>query len=118
MELQVVDGETARALDPRGVEWPAESIAVVARDAGETQGISVLIPLLHIEGTWVSEKKRGSFVLVRLIERVEEIVRSAGRSHVFAFADERQPEVAGYLERLGYVRMPFHVYSKELVECQ
>lgn len=113
MDIQVVGAKEVK--DPRGVAWPEDTILVVAKDSeGSIAGISGILQLAHIEGTWVRESERGTLLAYRLVKRVEQRLKEAGKSHAIAFVDVGQPEVRNYMARLGYSKMPLIVMSKEL----
>jgi hypothetical protein len=107
-------GAAARAVDPEHVQRPPDSTVLYARENGEIVGRTAIIELPHVEGTWVAESKRGSSLALRLIRKLEEEVAALGRSHLFAFAFDSQPEVSEYLERVGYTRFPVTVWAKSL----
>lgn len=97
------------------IDWPEGSIVLGAfASDGSMVGRIAIIDLPHIEGTWVADKFRRGTLAFRLIRGIEDIMRRIGRSHVFAFAYDTQPEVSSYLERVGYKRMPLTVWVKEL----
>lgn len=113
MEIEVLDAKAVK--DPRGINWPPDTVLIVAKDnQGEIAGISTILQLAHIEGTWVRESERGTPLAYRLVKRVEQRLKDAGKTHAFAFVDVAQPEVLGYMARLGYSKMPMIVMSKEL----
>ncbi len=108
-----VAGENARQFDPFGVEWPAHSIVVFAHEGDKVVARSAIVPVPHIEGTWVDESKRGSTVAPRLIKVVEEALRSQGATCAFAFTPDDQPEIGDYMERFGYKEQPMRIWLKE-----
>lgn len=120
MHIEVITGKEMQAIpQPDGVQWPDDSLHVISRyDDGRLQARMSLIALPHIEGTWVSDELRGTTAGARLLARMEEEVRKLGRTHVFAYALESQPEIGRYLERSGYERQPLTVYAKEIQKCQ
>lgn len=50
----------------------------------------------------------------RLVKEVEKILKDLKRTHSMAWQNEAQPEVADYLIRMGYTRMPIAVWTKEI----
>jgi hypothetical protein len=114
MIFETLTGTAAAEIDPEQVPWPKDAIVVYARSNGDIVGRSALLQFPHIEGTWVRENERGSTLAYRLVTEVENVVRQAGRTHVWAFAHDSQPEVGGYLERIGYRLQPMKLYLKEL----
>lgn len=117
VEFKILMGPEARKIDPDKVQWPDDTIAVFAIDDGKVVGRSTIIQLPHIEGTWVDEAHRGSTLAFRLVQKVESILEKAHKTSAFAFIHETQPEIAGYMERREYKRMPLIVYQKELHPC-
>jgi len=113
-------GADAREADPDGIKWPdpvvSAPIVVFAYEGDRVVGRSAILPVDCVEGTMIVEDKRGTSLAFRLLRRIEELYRANGRTHAIAFAHDDQPEVAEYLERVGYRKSPLTVYSKQLVE--
>ena len=124
MRIEILTGDEARAagydaqLDGKEIVWPSDSLVVYAHDDQGVAGRTSLIELPHIEGTAVREDKRGGRLAAQLITTLEETAKQFGRSHVFAFALDDQPEVSDYLRRFGYERFPVEVFVKNLVEAE
>jgi N-acetylglutamate synthase-like GNAT family acetyltransferase len=120
MNIEVLTGAEMRKIpQPDGVEWPEDSLHVVTfGDDGQLLARIGLIAIPHVEGTWVDPSLRGTTTAARMLRRMEDEVRKLGRTHLFAFAHDTQPEVAAYLERFGYTRFPASVWVKELQKCQ
>lgn len=122
MQIEILTGAEAReagydkTVFGTKILWPDDSLVFYGREDGEIVGRTATIELAHIEGTEVVEGKRNTRTAARMIAAVEETVRTLGRSHVFAFALESQPEVSEYLERFGYKRFPAVVWCKSLRE--
>lgn len=114
IQFQILMGKEARAIDPDKIEWPDDTIVVYAREGEKIVGRSTIMQIPHIEGTWVDEQHRRSTLAPRLVAKVESIMKQANKKASFAFIQNSQPEVAGYMERIGYARMPLEVFSKEL----
>jgi len=115
MEIVILNAVEARNVDPDHVPWPDDSIVALARNGdGSIKGRSAILQLPHIEGTWVAESERGSTLAYRLIQRIEALLKTAGKTHAFAFVDMNQSEVLNYMLRLGYKVSPLLVLSKEL----
>src|SRR5215469_9379570 len=113
------DGKTpnraAAQADPRGVDWPAGTSAVVLRDTdGTVKAFAAVIVLPHIEGLWVAENARHSSIPAHFVKALEDIIRNNGLSHVWTFANDADPKFKTYLDRFHYERMPFSVYMKDL----
>lgn len=124
MKIEILTGDEARAagydlrLDGKEIAWPSDSLVVYAHDDKGIAGRTSLIELPHIEGTAVREDKRNGRLAAQLIATLEETVKQFGRSHIFAFALDDQPEVSDYLHRFGYRRFPVEVFVKNLVEVE
>lgn len=115
MKLEVLNGTQAREVDIDGIQWPDDSIVVVAKNGdGKIKGRSAIIQLPHIEGTWVEESLRSSTLAYRLVAKIESILKMEKKTYAWAFIEESKPEVIDYMERIGYKKMPFIVMSKEL----
>lgn len=115
MKFERLNGAEASKIDPDGVQWPNDSIVVVAKNGDEKiKGRSAIIQLPHIEGTWVDESLRGTTLAFRLVAEVEKILKENSRTHAWAFIEESRPEVISYMERIGYKKMPFILMSREL----
>lgn len=124
IEFRVVDGEEARLLDPAHMDWPIDSKVVFAFENNEVIGRSSLtiMPMIAvlntsiIEGSWIREAKRGTSLAFRLIKKVEEVFRENNKTHALAFAYDAQPEIADYLSRVGFEKLPLTIYMKQLVK--
>lgn len=104
-------GEQVRTFD--GVQFPPNrSIALVAENDSEIVGTVFLVEPLHIEGPWVKESERGGILGYRLMQAAENAARGIKVKTLFAYA--ATDELADYLQRLGYSKMPLTVYAKEL----
>lgn len=116
MRTEVLTGtEMQKIPQPDGVQWPDDSLHVVTfGDDGKMLARVGLIAIPHVEGTWVDPSLRGTTTAARMIKRMEDEVRNLGRTHLFAFAMDSQPEVSQYLERFGYRQFPASIWVKEL----
>lgn len=122
IEFVVVDGVDARALDPAHLDWPPDSKVVfvtqndnvVGRSSMFTLPMIAILNLNMIEGTWVAEEKRGTSLAARLIRKVESVFRENGKTHAYAFAYDEHPEIADYLQRFGFNKMPLTIFMKQL----
>lgn len=77
----------------------------------EAGHLSVLSPL-HIEGAWIEPEFRGGTILRDLVMIAEAEIKQLGADRVFAFAIDE--EKADYLERLGYEKHEWTVWSKKV----
>ena len=91
---------------------PDHSIAVVARNDTTIIGRSFLIPLVHVEGTFVEAPWRNGAVLKQLMDGLEVEARAEGLKKLFAYSKTNL--VDSYLERLKYKREAMKLYGKEL----
>lgn len=99
-----------------GQVLPKEFTILAAFDEKGLAGRTTLVPLPHIEGTWVREDLRKSRVAYTLLREVEKSIRAAGRSHAWAFVEESNAEITNYMERLGYKKQPFTVWVKDMTD--
>lgn len=107
--------EIAKPIDSVSTPWPDDSIILYAIENNEIIGRTAIIQLPHIEGTWIREDKRNGTVGIRLISKIENVLEEANRTSVFSFIHNSQPELASYMERLGYELLPLKVYTKPLI---
>lgn len=93
---------------------PARTIAIAALEGDELLGCAFLVVLPHIEGIWVKPEHQKGIVAKRIEEvLVEHSKRVLGIDRIFAYAFTDQ--IASYLERVGYKRIPVTLYEKEAV---
>ena len=92
--------------------YPKEFTILAAFDEQGLAGRTMIVPLPHIEGTWVREDLRKGRVGYVLIKELEKCIASADRTYAWAFADTEERE--GYLTRLGYERQQVSVWYKKL----
>ena|ERR1700720_3122224 len=120
LEFKWVGGEEARRLDKDHLDWPADSHVLFVMENGEVVARSsmTILPVLQypiVEATWVREDKQKGTLAYRVLKEVENHFIEFGKTHIFAFAYDGQPEVGDYLTRVGYERKPLAVYMKQLV---
>jgi len=102
---------------PDGIKPPAGSILIGVKDEeGQILARSGIVNLPHIEGTWVTPLRRKSSLGFKMIRTLEHVARRLGKTHIFAFAHDTQPEVSDYLKRLGYEKQPLTVWVKKVGE--
>lgn len=118
IEFTLLTGEELKAVDPQGVQWPWDTFGIIATEDGKVVGRSAIINMPMIEGTMVVPEKQGGTLAYRLIQKIEELYRELGKTHAIAMVYDEQPEVAEYLKRIGFEKMPVVVYSKTLVEAE
>lgn len=94
--------------------FPQEFLILAAfNEVGELLGRTMWVNLPHIEGTQVREDMEGTRVAYNLVSLLEHEIASTGRTHVWAFTQANDPEVQGYMERLGYIKVPLDIYVKD-----
>lgn len=121
IEFRWVSGVDARELDIDHLDWPADAHVLFVFENGEVIARSSMsiLPVLQfpmVEGTWIREDRRNGALGYRVLKAVEEHFIEHGKTHLFAFAWEAQPEVGDYLTRIGFERKPLAVYMKQLVK--
>lgn len=88
--------------------------AIVAEQDGKLLGRWFLCLVPHYEGMWLDDAARNTTVGFRIVREMEARAREMGIQRTFVFA---QPEHEDYMQRLGFERQPFSVWSKDL-PCQ
>jgi hypothetical protein len=91
---------------------PDGCVAFVAREGEEIVGRIFIMAPAHVEGPWIREDRRGGLLLNQLVAAVTGEAKSCGHSKIFAYAASDQ--LADYLQRLGFQKMPLTVWEKEL----
>lgn len=91
---------------------PEHSVAVVAENAGRIIGRIFLVSPVHCEGIFVEHPWRNSPVFKRLVDAIELEARAEGIKSLHAYAINEQ--MADYIARLGYTKMPLTVFGKEI----
>ena len=116
---------TVRTLDPGEfpkladieegfVPNPARTIAIVAEDNGEIVGRMLLMDMVHLEGSWVRPDHRNGSVGYRMFQRVLAEAKRIGITGLMAYTDKTDLDVTNYMERLGFEKQPFWVWSKDI----
>lgn len=116
IEFIQLDGKEAREIDPQGIQWPDGTLVLYAVEQGEIVGRQAYLLLPHLEGAWVKDERRGGTLAYRLIRKTEEVVAETGYPAVFAYVLDSQPEVADYMERMGYEKLPLTIWMKPVGE--
>lgn len=101
-------------IDPEGIQWPDGTIVLYAVEEGEIVGRQAYLLFPHLEGAWVREDKRGTSLALRLVKEMEKTVAESGYPAVFAYVLDTQPEVAGYMERMKYEKLPLTIWVKKV----
>jgi RimJ/RimL family protein N-acetyltransferase len=93
---------------------PDRCFAVGALEGDKLIGCALLVVLPHIEGIWVDPEHRNGLTaagLEKSLVRWSHEVLGIEKIFAYAFTDQ----IAGYLERIGYKRIPVTLYEKETV---
>lgn len=99
---------------PRGhpVPDPATSRIVIAEEDGQIVAFWPLTQIVVCDGVWVDPAYRGTLLPARLWAGIRQILDATRVEVLHSFA--ASPEVAGYLERLGFTLLPYAVFSCQL----
>lgn len=114
IKFQLMLGEAAREIDPEHFPWPFDTLVLFAFEDEKVVGRSAILNMPLIEGTWVADAYRGSTLMPRLVKEVEKLLFDLKKTHSMAWQNTEQPEVADYLTRMGYTKLPIAVWTKEL----
>jgi hypothetical protein len=92
---------------------PQRSVAIVAlhEPAGIVGRLFIVSPA-HVEGAFVEKPWRNTPVFPMLMKRAEIEAYKEGLKQLLAFAKDEQ--IADYVERLNYKKLPLTVWSKQL----
>ena len=91
---------------------PNKSIVVVARNDKGIVGRIFLLAPAHVEGVFIQKAWRNGPLLKRMVDAVELEAKAEGIRDLIAYADG--PEMEDYINRLGYMKLPVSVWSKQL----
>jgi hypothetical protein len=92
---------------------PSMSLAVAAIDpAGHLCGRTFIVNIPHLEGFWLRSDTRNGTVGHSLELRAVQELRDHDARKVFAYAVNS--EIEGYLRRLGYSKLNFTIWQKEI----
>ena len=90
-----------------------QCIAVVAiEDSTAAIGRAFLMAPVHVEGIFVEQDRRNSYAMKRLVQGIEKEARNLRITTLFAYAEGEKME--DYIRRLGYEKLPWTVWRKEL----
>lgn len=87
-------------------------ITIMASEGTRVVGGVMLVAPVHVEGIWIDPAYQCGLIMKQLVDRVEEEARNLKISKVFAYAINGEME--DYIERLGYKKLPWTVWEKEL----
>jgi N-acetylglutamate synthase-like GNAT family acetyltransferase len=92
---------------------PINSVVMVATDEkGEIVGRTFLLQPAHIEGVWVREDLRKQGLFTEMVAKMEQEARSLGITTLFAYGVNEYMD--RQIERVGYTKQPFTVWTKEI----
>lgn len=112
IEFLKLDGKEAREIDPEGIQWPDGTLVLYAVKQGEIRGRQAYLLFPHLEGAWVHPDERGGTLAYRLIKETEKVVAESYPA-VFAYVMDNQPEIADYMQRMGYEKVPVSLWVKQ-----
>ena len=81
---------------------------VVAEVEGEIMGFWALTQAIHVEPIWVHPTLRGTTAPGRMWVKVKQILADFRIKTAFCCVDT--PTVSGYVQRLGFEKMPHDLY--------
>lgn len=90
---------------------PDLSLALIVEEEGRIVGRMMLIPMYHIEGTWIEKSHRGGSILSRMMKQMEDLAKAKGLTKLLSYAT---PEVETYIKRLGYKKQELTVWAKDI----
>ncbi len=116
LKVRVLIGEALKlACEPGNIPWPEDSLGVGAFDQeGKCVGRMVMINLPHLEGAWVADDRKGTTLAFRLLNGLEDVLRTLGRTHLFTFIPSADMNLKQMAERIGFKRLPWDIYLKEI----
>jgi N-acetylglutamate synthase-like GNAT family acetyltransferase len=92
---------------------PTNSVVMVATDEkGEVIGRIFLLTPAHIEGVWVKEQYRNQGIFTEMVGKMEQEAKTYGITTLFAYGVNEYMD--RQIERLGYKKQPFTVWTKEI----
>ena len=94
---------------------PNRSVTVVAENGHHIIGRIFLVAPAHVEAVYIEPPWRNGPTFKSLVDAIEIEARAEGISRVLAYAKDN--EMADYISRLGYEKLPVTVYKKDLT-CQ
>lgn len=115
MQFLKVHAKEAKEIDPQHRDWPENSIILFAKNGSEEiVGQIAVIAMPHIEGLEIKEGY--GFLLPKLLEEAEEVLRSLGRNCAISYINSIDIKTISQAIRLGYQWHPFGVFIKDLTK--
>lgn len=109
---ETVAAEAQMPVEQR-VPWPLDSVIMYAFDGDKLVGRMGLMSIKMIEGTWAAPDASPTLAY-RMMKQMDAMQIYLGSTSSFAMVHDIQPEIAGYLERVGFQRFPVTLYQKML----
>jgi GNAT superfamily N-acetyltransferase len=110
--LKPVEFEKLLSVDDGYTPDPNRSVAVVAENGHHIMGRIFLMAPAHVEGVFVEPAWRDKGVMRQLVDAIEIEARAEGIHKVLAYA--KDSDMAGRIEAMGYKKLPWTVWAKEL----
>jgi len=90
---------------------PKHAVALLAMDEGKVVGRIFLVAPIHVEGPWISPAWRSTTLGWRLMRAITWQAEQLGVTKMFAYGTA---ETEDYLQRLGYTKQPYTVWTKAI----
>lgn len=114
MEFLKLTGTQARLVDST-TEWPIDSLVIFAVEDEKIIGKVAILVLPHIENLEIDKNNKNGFLMKRLLEEAENVLRDFGRNCAASFIMNGNDDLTNYAERIGYKQLPATVWIKPLV---
>ncbi len=112
---EIVEAEKQLPVEQRA-HWPVDSMVMYCYEDDRIVGRMGVMSLKIIEGTWIAPDKRSTTLPLRVLRQFEAMYAAYLGENLNAFASEEQPEIADYLSRVGFERVPVNLFTKTLVQ--
>lgn len=111
IKFGMVDGESARAIDPESLSWPDSSIVAFAIDEDSKEVVNRLgiISLPHMEGLLSANG-----TVKELVELNENYLKENGATMAHAYTLKNNLDLQTKMRELGYKKVPVDVWLKKL----
>ncbi len=97
------------------VNWPFDSLVMYTFDDDVLVGRMGLMSFKVIEGTWAAPDSPPT-TAYRMMKQMSALQEYLGDTAANAFVLDEQPEIAAYLERVGFERVPVTLYTRSLIK--